>query len=632
LSSDVQISVLRELARLYSIQLSYEDATGKRRDASRDALTAILKTRIPAGADFRDALKARRAELDARTLEPVNVVWGRSRPRFPVRNLDVADWIIELEDGTSRSGRSEVREGKLILDHALPTGYHTLRVQGADALVICAPAKAPAPSRRSWGVFLPLYAARTEHTRGAGDLSDMQAWRTWVNELGGGVVATLPLLASYDEEPSPYSPVSRLFWNEIYLDPTATPEFDPADIVDAPPPVIRLDIDWKELYRAKRKVLEKMAARFRRDEEFERFARRGAYGYAHFRAAREDRDSANYHLYVQYRMEQQMRQVAADAKRGGVGLYLDFPLGVNRDGFDAWKYSSIFAQGVSVGAPPDSFFTKGQNWGFPPLDPDAVRAHRYQYFRDCIRHHTSHAGILRIDHVMGLHRLFWIAEGLEPKDGVYVRYAEDEMYAVLLMEAHRSGCAIVGEDLGTVPQYVPQMMSTRGLRRMFVAQYEIKPDAEPLAEPPRQSVAGLNTHDMPTFAGFWTGKDIEDRIEQKLLDDRGARRERERRQQIRKELAAFLTARGLLLQQDDDTKEVLEALLTWLAGSPAEIVLVNLEDLWLEREPQNVPGVPEWSWKRRFRRSLEEIRGDEDINRILRGIDQRRREVDGNET
>ncbi len=626
---------LRELARLYTIQLTYEDAGGKRRDASRDALAAIVKTRIPDGMSFREAVRVRREELQARTVEPVAVVWGRSRPRIPLRLVGCVEWEIALEDGTTRSGSGEAQNGVLALQHALPSGYHTFRVKGGgETLLICAPPKAPSPKHRSWGVFLPLYAARTEQSWGTADLADLEAYRKWIESLGGGVIATLPLLASFEDEPSPYSPVSRLFWNEVYLDPTRLPEFDPADLDGITMEELRREpqLDFKRVAAAKRRVLEKMARRFQPDDDFPRFASRGAYGYAHFRAAREERESAGYHLYVQYRMSQQMRQAADDARRAGVGLYLDYPLGVNPEGFDAWKYAAVFAKGVSVGAPPDLFFTKGQNWGFAPFDPDAIRTHRYEYVRDSIRHHASHAGILRIDHVMGLHRLFWIPEGMDARDGVYVRYRDDELYAVLILEAHRAGCAVVGEDLGTVPKYVPQMMSSHGLRRMVVVQYEVKPENEPpLAAPRAHSVASLNTHDMPTFAGFWSGRDIEDRVERGLLEEKRAGRQRENRERTRRAVVEFLKARSLLREDDGDTKAVLEGLLMFLSGSPAEIVLVNLEDLWLEREPQNVPGVPEQSWKQKFRLTLEEARADEEIDRILRGVDQRRRGADGNE-
>jgi 4-alpha-glucanotransferase len=299
------------------------------------------------------------------------------------------------------------------------------------------------------------------------------------------------------------------------------------------------------------------------------------------------------------------------AEKGG--LYLDFPLGVNPNGDDAQKYPDIFAKGVSVGAPPDSFFTKGQNWGFPPFHPEALRASKYDYFRKAIVHHARHADILRIDHVMGLHRLFWIPEGMEAKDGVYVRYDDEELYAIVVLESNRHRCAIVGEDLGTVPEYVPKAMLRHGLRRMYVVQYEAKPERPPLPEPPRMAVASVNTHDMPTFAGFWSGKDIDDRIEQDLLSETDAEQERAARQTIREEIT----------RQVGDG-DVLENILTFLARSPAEVVLVNLEDLWGETEPQNVPGLPERSWRQIFRLSLDEAKRDERVRRILRSVAEAR--------
>jgi 4-alpha-glucanotransferase len=288
---------------------------------------------------------------------------------------------------------------------------------------------------------------------------------------------------------------------------------------------------------------------------------------------------------------------------------------------------------MSVGAPPDLFFTKGQNWGFPPLDPDAARARQHAYFRASIRNHVTHAGILRIDHHMGLHRLFWIPEGGEAKDGVYIRYPEDELYAILLIESNREKCVLVGEDLGTVPEYVPRMMNKHGIRRMYVVQYELKPEGDaPAGNPPRESVASINTHDMPTFAGFWEAKDVDDRVEQGLLDERGAKKERATRQAMRERFTSFLKARGLLQDDADDRLPILDAILGFLSESEAEIVLVNLEDLWLEREPQNVPGVPDKSWRRRFRLDLDATRTDESVTRMLRHVQIRRRQGNGNTT
>ncbi|HEX3577826.1 MAG TPA: 4-alpha-glucanotransferase, partial [Thermoanaerobaculia bacterium] len=449
-------TALRELARSYFLQLSYEDAAGKRRQASPDSLRAVLAVRVPGGVtNIEDALRARQQEFCRRVVEPVIVVWGRSRLRLPAGHCEI---ILESGERIETSGTHAPR---------LPFGYHTLRVDGVhEAAIFAAPVKAPSPrSAKSWGIFAPVYAMRTNETWGIGDLGDLQRYRQWINELGGGIVATLPMAASFmDADPSPYSPVSRLFWNELYLDVRKLPEYRGEPLEQLPDSD---RIDYKRIVAAKRRLLETFAARFEPDDAFHEFARH-ANDYAEFCARREAERSSDddggesacampfanehdqrvrYHLYVQYRMAHQMRAVADDAKRGGLGLYLDFPLGVHPRGYDAWRYREHFAKGVSAGSPPDLFFTRGQNWGFPPLDPDAIRAQHHRHFRACIRQQLAHAGILRIDHVMGLHRLFWIPNRAEAKDGVYVRYPEDELYAVLTIEANRANCVIVGEDL-----------------------------------------------------------------------------------------------------------------------------------------------------------------------------------------
>jgi 4-alpha-glucanotransferase len=543
----MRFSDLRKLARLYDVQITWVDATGKRRKAPRETLEAVLKARVPRGMSFEEALKkGRRGEP-----EPVVVVWdGQKIPKGEV----------ELESGaTWRRGTP------------LPHGYHVLHRRSAQTLLIHAPREAFPREGRTWGLFVPLYAAHTRR-KARGDLGVLSEYADWIRGLGGTVVATLPLLAAFEEERSPYSPVSRLFWNERYLDLEKLPEYVAGDDLAA------------------------CARRFVPDDDFRRFAAT-AREYAEFRG------DVDYHLYVQYRMARQMREIP--------DLYLDYPLGVHPDGYDAWKYAPSFASGVAVGAPPDAFFTKGQNWGFRPFDPDAIRADRYAYIRAAMQHHMKHAGILRLDHVMGLHRLYWIPDGFDAKDGVYVRYHDEELYAIVTLESVRHRCAVVGEDLGTVPDYVPRAMERHGLRRMYVVQYEARARRTALPDPPRASVASVNTHDMPTFTGFWTGQDIDDRVGQGLLDERGAGRERESRAKMRAAIARQLRARC------DEPGDVLEAVLKHLAASPAEVVLVNPEDLWGELEPQNVPGVPERSWTGRFRLSLEEAAADRGVRGLL---------------
>lgn len=584
----MRTSALRERARQYSIETSYVDASGRRVQASRDALAAAI---------------AAREGRAPRMAEPVRVAWkGRLA-------LD-GDWDLELEDGSWRSGR-----GPSTIE--VPLGYHTLYRNDAQTLIIAAAPRAYAPREKTWGVFAPLYAAHTHRSWGAGDLGDLLAYASWVEHHGGSVVATLPMLAALDDEPSPYSPVSRLFWNEMYLDVTRLPEFRAEDADLGAIAHLRQStrVDYEGVRREKRRVLRLCSARFVPDGDFERFADGEAGEYARWRgsfAVSAAHDDSRYHLYVQYRMAQQMRALANAARRLGAGLYLDFPLGVNPGGYDAHRYAHVFAKGVSVGAPPDLFFTKGQNWGFAPFDPDALREDRYDYFRKAVRHHVAHAGILRIDHVMGLHRLYWIPRGCDAKDGVYVRYPAEELYAILTLESQRHRCTIVGEDLGTVPLEVPRTMARRGLRRMYVVQYEIKPATTPLSPPPKESIASINTHDMPPFAAWWAGKDIDDRLAQALLDEVGARREHDTRDKMRRALG------------EHDPRKALESLLTSLAASDAEIVLVNLEDLWGETEAQNMPNVPERSWRYKFRMSLEDIRADGSIRHLLTTVSEAR--------
>lgn len=611
----MRTSALRDLARQYQIESEYTDAAGTKQRATHEALVAAIEMR--AAASLAEA--AERVH-ESPVVEPVTVLWGNDR------TVDVdlpgdtrVEWDLALEDGSWRSGRTDVLGGTITLDQPLPPGYHSLTINGAhETFVIAAPMKAYAPRMKTWGVFAPLYAAHTHRSWGIGDFGDLLQYSSWIDHHGGGVVATLPMLAALDDEPSPYSPASRLFWNELYLDVTRVPELDPADIDNgaiAHLQQLRL-VDYDGVRREKRRVLARCAERFTPNAEFERFANL-ARDYAEF-MARGDASQVRYHLYVQFRMAQQMREVANAARRLGAGLYLDFPLGVHPGGYDAHRYAHVFANGAAVGAPPDLFFTKGQNWGFAPFDPDALRADRYDYFRAAIRQHVAHAGILRIDHVMGLHRLYWIPSGNAAKDGVYVRYHADELYAILTIESQRHRCTIVGEDLGTVPPEVPKMMNKHGVRRMYVVQYEAKPDAPP-AEPPAASVASINTHDMPTFAAWWAARDVDDRVAMGLLDERGAAQERETREHMK---------RGIVQQLVDgpagDARTALEAVLAFLAKSPAEIVLINLEDLWGEQDPQNVPGVPERSWRHKFRMSLEDARADGDIRRVLTNMNAQR--------
>jgi 4-alpha-glucanotransferase len=328
----------------------------------------------------------------------------------------------------------------------------------------------------------------------------------------------------------------------------------------------------------------------------------------------------DYHAYVQWLAEEQMSRVAKRARHNGVGLYLDLPLGVHQDGYDVWRQQECFALDAAGGAPPDPVFTKGQDWGFAPLHPSRLREHHHRYFIEVLRHHLRHARMLRIDHVMGLHRLYWVPRGLPATHGAYVSYPSEELHAILNLESHRHEAVIIGENLGTVPPAVNTAMKRHGMRPMYVVQYELRPRKDrPLGAVPSGALASINTHDMPPWKAFWDGLDIEDRIDLGLLDDEQAREERKVRHRLRKALVAFLRKGSTEGPREADAASVLRACLRRLGRSAAGSLLVTLEDLWLETEPQNTPGTSteRINWRRRIRHSLEALRRLPDVPAVL---------------
>jgi 4-alpha-glucanotransferase len=687
---------LHQLARLYNVETAYYDIFGRVRRPSPEGLLHILKA---IGApldrldDVPDALKARRQALWRRGLEPVVVAWN-SLPEIKLRlpwdqTEREVSYEIRLEDGQSVEGRvspgpsgaAREIEGtayattRLQLRESVSPGYHRLRIKVGrkkfESLLIAAPDRMYGPppgSEKLWGVFVPLYALHSKESWGAGNFSDLEKIAQWISGLGGHTVATLPLLPAFLDQPfdpSPYSPVSRLYWNEFYVDPTRVPEFAECPgvrkLIDSPRFQQDLSaarssdlIDYHQQMKMRRELIEELRGCLSEQSraEFLRFIESHAAldDYARFRALTEARRqtwwswpqaacsgkirtgdyeeaSRQYHLFAQWLADRQMQSLGGKTRAGG-GLYLDFPLGVHPDGYDVWRHRAAFALEVSGGAPPDSFFTKGQDWGFPPLHPEGLRATEYRYYIDALRHHLKHAAFLRIDHVMGLHRLFWVPRGLGPAEGTYVHYKPEELYAVLSLESHRHRARVIGENLGTVPPYVNTAMARHGVRGMYVGQFVVNPDPDrALEDPAPDAVASLNTHDTPTFAAFWKGLDIDDRKELGLLDEIQSRQEHEHRARLRHALTVYLNNRGFLSRESQEPGAVLEAWLGYLAAGPAELVLVALEDLFLEERPQNTPGT--WrerpNWSRLTRYLFEDYCNDENVLYTFKNIALRRK-------
>lgn len=587
---------------------------------------------------------------------------------------------------------------RLRLDRGLGWGYYQLTIdgdaKGPPSLVISAPRRAYCEEQKDggeWGCFLPLYALRSERNWGAGDFTDLQSLAKWTAESGGSVVGTLPLLAAFlDEpyEPSPYAPASRLAWNEFYVDVARLPELaDCAQAQELLQSAVTIDdiaklraaelVDYRRIMAIKRGIMQILADDFfarkpqQRFAEFERFlaTHPRLEDYAAFRATYErrrepwsqwpgpqregrlsemDYDPGNmrYHLYAQWVATQQLETLSATAHGG---LYLDLPLGVRSDGYDVWRWNDAYALQASAGSPPDPVWTKGQNWCFPPLHPQRIREQGYRHVRDYLTHHLRLARLLRIDHVMQLHRLYWIPDGMQASQGVYVRYQPEEFYAILNLESHRCRTTLIGENLGTVPPAVDQAMDRHAMHRMYVVQYEVAPsedasqpaasaasravvaaDSETssverrptLSAVPAGALASLNTHDMPTFAAWWRGEDVSLRVQLGLLSEEGAQQERRQFAKTKTQLIDYLRAGEWLSGKAQDEAAVLHALLKYLSASEAGVVLVNLEDLWLETRPQNVPGTgPELpNWRRKAAVPLDDCARRPEFARLLRQI------------
>lgn len=581
-------------------------------------------------------------------------------------------------DGSTRT-RIEVEVG----GPDTPLGYHELTVEGpqiaASALLVCAPLRLPS-RRASWGLSVPLYALRTPADWGVGSFADLAEVARWVETLGGDLVGTLPLYAALLDEPcgetSPYLPASRLAWNELYVDVESEAELDgaPEARTALASPLLRNQLRRLRHSRLahpaatvalKRRLLEPMA-RVLADSDARCSPRRRAFeafvashpelgAYARFRAQRErhgtcstpgaasssDGSTADiarddvvwYHLYVQWLAESQL--AAAAKAETGVGLYLDLPVGVHPEGFDVSWEPEAFVAGVSGGAPPDAFFSGGQCWGFPPLHPERIRQQGYRHVIAVLRQAMRHAAALRLDHVMGLHRMYWVPQATDARHGVYVRYPSDELYAVVALEAERSGTVVVGEDLGTVPSAVERAMARDGMLASFVVQFESTID-NPLPAVPRRTLASLGTHDLAPFAAYWEGLDISERAGRGLVDEQTASVDRRRRARWRDAVLGTLAAPppggpdlpSSPVGEDPEERGALAGCLEYLAASPADIVMIDLEDLWLERTPQNRPGTgaQERNFQRRAARNLDEVRSDAELTALLRAVDARRQQ------
>ncbi len=669
--NDKTASVLRGLARTYRILPSFENNDGEICRADPETLVHLINSLegekiLDAGSPDEQKLRAlldekRRTKIKS-CLPGAVTAWEG--------NLAVRDiWLPDDAGSLTLTARSdngeEISESwekgeyeinrrtfsftdksnltkcktRLKFSRKIPYGYYQLELQNdgkplGKSFLVSSPRKLGA-NDSGWGAFGPVYAMRSENDWGIGGFSELQKVCSFIREKGGRFVGTLPLLAGFMEGPranySPYSPLTRLFWNELYLDIENLPGI-PALEIENSDRILKNNlgadflIEYGEIYALKKKYILKAAERFfsgdgEEWEDFKNFLSEypWAEDYAGFRSReapeQQRREMYRYHLYAQFAAHRQLQEIKNRADSGGAAeLYLDYPVGVHNDGYDADRMPHLFIPGFNVGAPPDDFSDNGQDWGFMPLHPDALIEDNFQYFRDSIHNYFRYARIIRLDHIMGFYRIFCVPHGESPRQGAYIKYPFDAFLAVLCLETWRHDGVLIGEDLGTVPPVVREAMERHGILRTWLFQFYLHKDpGKTFRSVPEQCLAALNTHDMFPFKSFIERADI------KRLENVGVISEG-KTQRLLKERKDILSK---WKEKDNPFLFIMEN----MAKSSARFLLVNLEDLWEETQPQNLPGTTDQypNWRRKFSLSLETWMKDSKLNEVLKSINDHKK-------
>jgi 4-alpha-glucanotransferase len=581
----------------WGIDTAYEDAAGTEQQVSLHSIQAI-----------RAAIGRPPRPPQSLFDEPVKVV----RRGEPLAVPGLAE--LRLEDGTIMVVRDRLPDD-------VPAGYHDLAAIGASSStrIIVTPGQCHLPPRlRTWGWSAQLYATRSGQSWGMGDLGDLRRLAEWAHAVGAGMVLINPInavLPIVPQEASPYSPSSRRYRNPLYLRIEDVPGVDRIEahlrqlVSDARALNDERRIDRDRVFQLKLDALQKIWASFPQDADFDKFERdqgqpldqfalfnvlveqhgpewrRWPSGYRRPDApdvqqfADHHAERLRFHKWMQWLLDRQLARAAEP-----VALMQDLPVGFSPNGADAWAWQNLLALDMTIGAPPDLYSKEGQDWGLPPFIPHKLRAAAYEPFIQTIRSTMRHTGGLRIDHVMGLFRLWWVPQGRPPKHGAYVRYRADELLGIIALESQRAGAVVVGEDLGTVEEGVREQMADSNMLSYRLLWFE---DTAP-ADYPEKALAAVTTHDLPTLAGIWTGVDFQLQRQCGLDPDKAAA------EHFRHKV---VEASGVDPQADLETAAV--RTFGQLAASPSVIVMATMEAACLAPERPNMPGAegryPNWS-------------------------------------
>ncbi|WP_443032072.1 4-alpha-glucanotransferase [Streptomyces sp. CA-210063] len=651
---------LARLAALHGVATSYSPSPDRTVAASAGAVVAALAALdVDASSPeaVRAALTARERQLGERLLPPTVVRWADGEPPAALSALPAGTRLrIETEQGEVRSTVEE-----------LPPGVHALRATApdgrtAEAHLVVAPARLPAPPGRTYGLLVQLYSLLSQRSWGMGDLGDLAELTAWAGRaLGAGFVQVNPLHAAVPgtpTDPSPYRPSSRRYPDPVHLRVEDVREYvyaasspDDRDRLGA---LLERAARLRESVLAKGELIDRDAVWDLKREALELVravplgpGRRAAYSdflaeegealedHATWcalaevygsdwqrwptglrdprspetaRARGELMDRVDFHTRLAWLTDAQLGTAQRSARDAGmpIGLVHDLAVGVHPGGADAWAQQEYFAAGMSIGAPPDAFNSRGQDWGLPPWRPDRLAASGYAPYRRLLRALLRHAGALRIDHVMGLFRLWWVPQGQAPTEGTYVRYDADAMLAILVLEASRAGALVIGEDLGTVEPGVREALDARGVLGTSVLWFERDWDGTGRPLPPERwranCLATATTHDLPPTASRLTCDHVDLRHGLGLLS-RSLDEERAEAAADTGEWLALLARLGLLNGagggiSSASEEAAIQAVHRFLVRTPARMIGLWLPDTIGDRRPQNLPGTwdqyPNW--------------------------------------
>jgi 4-alpha-glucanotransferase len=569
--------------------------------------------------------------------------------RRPLSQLD--RWVEpRVVDG------AQVGEAVFEIPAGLPLGWHTLHATSdegsASAPLVVTPDRLQLPEALAddgsrWGLMTQLYQVRSSRSWGVGDLDDLAELAVWsAADLGADFVLVNPLHAAEpvgEMEPSPYLPTTRRFVNPLYIRVEAVPEVAYLPAEERPTldqqaeqakqsnsaPELDRDASWRAKRVALRAVFD-VPRSPGRERDFQRYCAEQGQGLvdfatwcalaeAHFLpwgawpeelqdprsqavAAERERlvDEVTFYCWLQWVADQQLAEAQRRAEVAGMklGIVHDLAVGVHPEGADAWGLGPALARGVTVGAPPDAFNQQGQDWSQPPWRPDQLAELGYAPYRDMLRTVLRHAGGIRVDHIIGLFRLWWVPQGLSPKDGTYVRYDHEALVGILALEAHRSGAVVVGEDLGVVEPWVRTYLEERGVFGTSILWFERDDKGRPL--PPEKwrelCLATVTTHDLPPTAGYLAGVHVDLRDRLGLLT-RSVEDERVADAAERDSVLDLLRKRGLINGEVSE-QQVVEALHRFLTWTPSRLLGVSLADAVGDRRTINQPGThkeyPNW--------------------------------------